>query len=279
MALGLLFAALCALSKGIDTLINKDVMRQQSAIHHAFYRIIFVSPVLLIPALFHWQFSTEVIGYLLLYGVLEAINIFCHQTAVKQSNVLHIEIISKSKVIFTLIVSFVLMIDTLAFWNAIGIVVFMTGTVLTINVQNRHDGEKTGMVGVLLELASVLARTFKPFILKHCIKQSLISNETMAFLSMLVAFVVLYVIFRPKLDFKEVSVKKYFGQAIVVGLGMLLSGWAIMYANTVIVNAIESTSAIFVMFISFLFLKKKYPLLSVTGCLISIVGIVLAIVL
>jgi drug/metabolite transporter (DMT)-like permease len=279
IALGLLFAVLCAASKAIDTLINKDVMKQQSAVNHAFYRIIFVTPILFIASLFHWHFSVEVIGFLVLYGILEAINIFCHQTAVKKSNALHIEIISKSKVIFTLIVSFVLVIDTLSFWNTIGIVVFMIGTVLTINVQNRQDGEKTGCLGIVLELISVLARTFKPFILKYCIQNSYVSNETMSFLSMIVAFGALYVIFRPKLDFKEISVKKYFGQAVVVGLGMLLSGWAIMYANTVIVNAIESTSIIFVMLISFILMRKKYPILSVIGCIISVIGIIMAIVM
>lgn len=278
-AIGILFAVLCAATKAIDTLINKDVMQQQSVVHHAFYRIIFVSPVLLLASLFHWQFRIEVMGYLILYGILEAVNIYAHQLAVKKSNALHIEIISKSKVIFTLIVSFVLVIDKLSFWNTIGIIIFMAGTVLTINIQNRKDQEKTGTIGIILELISVLARTFKPFILKICIQKSLISSETMAFLSMIVAFVALFIVFRPKLDFKGVSVKKYGGQAIVVGFGMLLSGWAVIYSNTVIVNAIESTSVMFVMLISFLMSKKKYPLLSIVGCIISVIGIILAIVL
>lgn len=276
--LGVLFAVLCALSKAIDTLINKSVMRNVSAANHTLYRIIFVTPILLVAALFNWQLKAESLVYILLYGLLEAVNIFAHQLAVKRSNPLHIEMISKSKVIFTLIVSFVLVIDTLSFRNAIGIAVFMIGAVLTINFQNKND-DTTDVKGIVLELISVLARTFKPFILKSCIKKALISNETMAFLSMIVAFAVLFAALRPKLDFKEISVKKYSLQALVVALGMLLSGWAIMGANIVVVNAIESTTVIFVMIVSCILYKKKYTLLSVIGSIISVAGIVLAIVL
>lgn len=276
--IGIVFAILCAVAKAFDTLINKDVMQNQSAINHSFYRIIFVSPVLLVASLFNWKLEPEVLGYLLIYGVLEAINIVCHQQAVKKSNPLHIEIISKSKVLFALIVSFVLMIDTLTVGGTLGIIVFVIGTVLTINVQNKKDEEKTGYVGVIWEICSVISRTFKPFILKICIQKSLISNETMAFLSMIVAFFALYVIFRPRLNFKEISVPKYFGQAFIVGLSMLLSGWAIMHANTVIVNAIESTTVIFIMIITFFLYKKKYPLLTIVGSVISVLGIVLAMV-
>ncbi len=279
MILGLFFAVLCALTKAIDTYINKDVMLNQSATNHAFYRIIFVTPILMIAAIIHWEFSPGVIWYLLLFGALEAVNILCHQLAIKKSNPLHVELISKSKVIFVLIVSFVLVIDKLSFWKIIGIVIFTIGAVLTINFQNKVDDDKTNFLGIVLEIISVLARTFKPFILKICIQKSLISNETMAFLSMIVAFVLMFAVFRPKLDFKNLSIAKYSGQAVVVALGMLLSGWAVIYANTVIVNAIESTSVLFIMIISFITIRKKYPLLSILGCLISVAGIILSIVL
>ncbi len=276
--LGVLLAVLCALSKAIDTLINKSVMRDISATNHTLYRIIFVTPILLVAALFNWQLKAESIVYILIYGLLEAVNIFAHQLAVKKSNPLHIEMISKSKVVFTLIISFVLVIDTLSFWSTLGIVVFMAGTVLTINFQNKND-DTTNIKGISLELVSVLARTFKPFILKSCIQKELISNETMAFVSMIIAFGALFAVFRPKLDFKEISVKKYSAQALVVALGMLLSGWAIMGANIVVVNAIESTTVIFIMAITFVLYKKKYSILSIIGSLISVAGIVLAIVL
>lgn len=279
IALGLLFALLCAITKAIDTLINKSVMENQSAVQHSLLRIVFVTPVLLIAAVLNWKLEAGVWWYLLLYGLLEAVNIYCHQLAVKKSEPLHIEIISKSKVIFVLIVSFLLGIDRLSWQSTLGIAVFMAGTVLTINFQNRQSRDHTGWAGIVLETVSVLARTFKPFVLKVCVQKSLISNETMAFLSMFIAFGVLYAAFRPKLDFKAISVKKYTGQAIVVGLGMLLSGWAVIYANTVIVNAIESTTVFFVMAFSGLVLRKKYNLLTVVGSLIAVAGIVLSIVL
>ena len=279
LGIGILFAVLCALSKAIDTLLNKSVMRNVSAANHAIYRIVFVTPVLLIAACLNWQLEVACLPYVLLYGVLESINIFSHQLAVKRSNPLHIEIISKSKIIFTLILSFVLMIDQLSFWSTIGISVFMVGTALTINFQRKGEDERTDMRGVGLEIVSVLARTFKPFILKSCTQKGLTSSETMAFLSMIVAFLVLLAVFRPRLDYKEISVPKYAAQAIIVGLGMLLSGWAITRANIVVVNAIESTTIVFIMAISYVLYKKKYSLLTIIGSIIAVAGITLAIVL
>lgn len=181
--------------------------------------------------------------------------------------------------LFTLIVSFVLLIDNLTLPKTLGIAVFMVGAVLTINFQSRSAGERTGALGILLEIVSVLCRTFKPFILKVCLEENLISSETLAFLSMPVALLILLLAFRPRLSFRTISVKKYTAQALVVGLGMLLSGWAIAYANTVIVNAIESTSVIFLMLVSFFLYRKRYSLPAIIGSLISVAGIVLAIVL
>ncbi|MGM9632175.1 MAG: EamA family transporter [Eubacteriales bacterium] len=275
---GLAFAVLCAMSKAVDTLINKSIMREISAINHALYRIFFVTPILFVASLFNWRLTWESLGYVLIYGALEAVNIWAHQSAVKKSNPLHIEIISKSKVIFTLIISFALAIDVLTPWQTVGIIIFMSGTVLTINYQSKND-EQTDWRGIFLETVSVLARTFKPFILKTCIKNSLISNETMAFVSMLVAAAALLAIFKPKLNIKEIPVKQYSLQAFVVAAGMLLSGWAITNINIVVVNAVESTTVFFVMLISYILYKKKYSALTLLGTLISVVGIVLAIVL
>lgn len=276
--IGITFAVLCALAKAIDTLVNKDVMRNVSAANHTLYRIIFVLPVLFVAAIFNWQLKAECIPYVLVYGVLEAVNIFAHQLAVKKSNSLHIDMISKSKVVFTLILSFVLMVDTLSLLSTLGIAVFMIGTVMTINFQNKNDEDKTDFRGISLEIISVLARTFKPFILKHCIQKELISNETIAFVSMIIAFVLLFVAFRPKLDVKEISVKKYSLQAFIVAFGMLFSGWAITNANIVVVNAIESTTVVFIMLITYFMYKKKYKPIAIIGSLLSVAGIVMAIV-
>lgn len=275
--LGLLFALLDSLSKAIDTLINKKIMRTRSAEEHVVLRIMFVIPIFFIASLFNWRFEAGCIGFLLLYGALEAVNIFCHQLAVKSSNAVHVEMIAKSKVLLAMIVSFVLVIDTLSVGGVIGIVVFVAGAVLTINFQNKND-DRTGAKGIFFEIVSVIARTFKPFILKTCVKRGLISNETMLFFSMVVALVLLFAVLRPRIDLKTVPVKAYTAQAAMVAAGMILSGWAVIYANIVIVNAIESMSVFFVMLISAVLYKKKYTALSAIGCALSVLGIVISII-
>lgn len=275
--LGLLFALLDSLSKAIDTLINKKIMRTRSAEEHTVLRIMFVIPIFFIASLFNYRLEAGCIGFLLLYGALEAVNIFCHQLAVKSSNAVHVEMIAKSKVLLAMIVSFVLVIDTLSVGGVIGIVVFVAGAVLTINFQNKND-DRTGAKGIFFEIVSVIARTFKPFILKTCVKRGLISNETMLFFSMVVALVLLCAVLRPRIDLKTVPVKAYTAQAAMVAAGMILSGWAVIYANIVIVNAIESMSVFFVMLISAVLYKKKYTALSAIGCALSVLGIVISII-
>lgn len=275
--LGLLFALLDSLSKAIDTLINKKIMRTRSAEEHTVLRIMLVIPIFFIASLFNWHLEAGCIGFLLLYGALEAVNIFCHQLAVKSSNAVHVEMIAKSKVLLAMIVSFVLVIDTLSVGGVIGIVVFVAGAVLTINFQNKND-DRTGAKGIFFEIVSVIARTFKPFILKTCVKRGLISNETMLFFSMVVALVLLCAVLRPRIDLKTVPVKAYTAQAAMVAAGMILSGWAVIYANIVIVNAIESMSVFFVMLISAVLYKKKYTALSAIGCALSVLGIVISII-
>ncbi|MBQ2733484.1 MAG: EamA family transporter [Clostridia bacterium] len=276
--LGFLFALFDSFSKAVDTLLNKKIMRTRSAEEHTVLRLLFVIPILFIASLFNWRLDSACIGYILLYGVLEAVNIFCHQLAVKHSNAVHVEMIAKSKVLLAMIVSFVLVIDTLSLGGVIGIAVFVVGTVLTINFQTKGD-DRTGAAGICFEIVSVIARTFKPFILKTCVQRELISNETMVFLSMVIALVLIYAVIRPRVELKTVPVKEYTVQAALVAAGMLLSGWAVIFANIVIVNAIESISVLFVMLISAVLYKKKYTALSVIGCVLSVAGIIISILL
>lgn len=276
--LGFLFALLDSFSKAVDTLLNKKIMRTRSAEEHTVLRIMFVIPIFFIASLFNWRLDAGCIGLLLLYGVLEAVNIFTHQLAVKHSNAVHVEMIAKSKVLLAMIVSFVLVIDTLSLGGVIGIAVFVIGAVLTINFQSKND-DRTGAAGIIFEIISVIARTFKPFILKTCVKRGLISNETMLFFSMVIALLILLAVLRPRIDVKNVPVKPYFAQAAMVAAGMILSGWAVIYANIVIVNAIESMSVFFVMLISAVLYKKKYTALSAIGCALSVIGIIISILL
>jgi drug/metabolite transporter (DMT)-like permease len=252
-------------------------MRTRSAEEHTVLRIMFVIPIFFIASLFNWRLDAGCIGLLLLYGVLEAVNIFTHQLAVKHSNAVHVEMIAKSKVLLAMIVSFVLVIDTLSLGGVIGIAVFVIGAVLTINFQNKND-DRTGAKGIFFEIISVIARTFKPFILKTCVKRGMISNETMLFLSMVVALCVLCAVLRPRITPKNVPVRAYASQAAIVAAGMLLSGWAVIFANIVIVNAIESMSVLFVMLISAVMYKKKYTALSAFGCALSVLGIIISII-
>ncbi len=277
--LGILFGIAVALLKAFDTLMNKKVMKDISPVHHSLYRILFVTPILLVAALFNWKLDLQkAVWVLLMYGGLEAFNILFHQMAIQKANVVHIELLSKSKIILALIVSFVLGIDALSGPAIAGIAIFTAGTVLVINFNiQRQQGAKTGNLGLVLEFLSVMCRVLKPFLVKQLLRSGSLSSETLAFISMPIAFVVLLGCYRPKLDFRQINVKDYGLQAIIVAASMIISGYAVQYANIVIVSALENISVFVVILFSVLVYKKKYSPIVILGFVLSVAGLVLSI--
>lgn len=275
---GILLGLIIALLKAMDSIMNKSIMENMSPIHHSIYRIIFVSPILLIAALANWHIQLDKVWHLvLLYGVIEAVNILFHQKAIKAGNLVFIELLSRSKTIFALILSFVLVIDTPSPWAVAGIVVFTIATYFTVTKRvEGKTGEKSTPLSLLYEMISVLARVVKPFLIKGILTAELISSETIAFLSMPIALVCLMVVYRPKLNFKEINCKKYSLQALVVAAGMLVGVYAVKYANIVTVSAVENFSIFFVILFAVIVQKRKYPLTVFIGLGLAICGLILA---
>ena len=275
---GILLGLIIALLKAMDSIMNKSIMENVSPIHHSIYRIIFVSPILLVAALVNWQIQLDKVWHLvLLYGVIEAVNILFHQKAIKAGNLVFIELLSRSKTIFALVLSFVLVIDTPSTLAVVGIVVFTIATYFTVTKRvESKTGEKTSHISLLYEMISVLSRVVKPFLIKGILTAELISSETIAFLSMPIALVCLMAVYRPKLNFKEIDCKKYSLQALVVAAGMLVGVYAVKYANIVTVSAVENFSVFFVILFAVIVQKRKYPLTVFIGLGLAICGLILA---
>ena len=275
---GILLGLIIALLKAMDSIMNKSIMDNISPIHHSIYRIIFVSPILLIAALANWHIQLDKVWHLVLqYGVIEAVNILFHQKAIKVGNLVFIELLSRSKTIFALVLSFVLVIDTPSTLAVVGIIVFTIATYFTVTKRvEAKTGEKTSHISLLYEMISVLSRVVKPFLIKGILTAELISSETIAFLSMPIALVCLMVVYRPKLNFKEINCKKYSLQALVVAAGMLIGVYAVKFANIVTVSAVENFSVFFVILFAVIVQKRKYPLTVFIGLGLAICGLILA---
>lgn len=273
--LGIAFGVLTAILKGVDTSINKSLMGNTSAIDHSLYRIIFVTPVLLVAALFHWQISVDSLLLLGLYGLLEAGNILAHQFAIKSLNSVHAEILSKSKSLTTYILSIILVVESVSVKGILGIVIFTAGMLITIDFKTIDPRKFSSFSGYLFEIASVLIRTVKPFVLYRLLADGTISNEVLAFLSMPIAFAIIWIAFRPKLQFMELDVKKYVIQALVVGASMIVSGYAVLYAGAVLTAMTENFSIFVVCIISFLIYHKKSSARVWIGGTLAVIGVIL----
>lgn len=275
---GILLGLVIALLKAIDSIMNKSIMENTSPIHHSIYRIIFVSPFLLLAALMNWQIQLDKVWhFVLLYGIIEAVNILFHQKAIKAGNLVFIELLSRSKTIFALILSFVLVIDTPSPLAVIGILLFTVATYFTVTKKvESKTGEKTSHLSLLYEMISVLARVVKPFLIKGILTSELVSTETITFLSMPISLVCLLAVYRPKLNFKEINCKKYSLQALIVAAGMLVGVYAVKHANIVTVSAVENFSVFYVILYTVIIQKKKYPFWVFIGLALAIGGLVLA---
>ena len=275
---GIILGLIIALLKAIDSIMNKSIMENTSPIHHSIYRIIFVSPILLIAALANWQIQLDKVWhFVLLYGVIEAVNILFHQKAIKAGNLVFIELLSRSKTIFALIVSFVFVIDTPSPLAVLGIVVFTIATYFTVtNKVESQTGEKTSHISLVYEMISVLARVVKPFLIKGILTSELVSTETITFLSMPISLVCLLAVYRPELNFKQINCKRYSLQALVVAAGMLVGVYAVKHANIVTVSAVENFSVFYVILFAVLAQKRKYPLTVFIGLGLAICGLILA---
>lgn len=272
---GILFALIASLLSSLDIFLSKHITTSVSPKIHAILRIIFVIPILGIVSIFNWKLTKNAFPFLIIYGLLEAINIVCHQIAIKKGNPFQIELISKSKILLVLIVSILIGIDQLSIMASLAIILFTCGTILTIN---SSSNQTTNLFSLLFESVSVIARAFKPFMLKYCLVNEFISGETLAFLSMPIALLAILITIRKK-DIQATScidIKNYIVLSIVISLGMLFGIWSIEYGNAVISNSISSLSVVFIIIISTLFFKRKYKVKTYIGSCIAVIGIVLA---
>lgn len=274
--IGILLGILTAVLKGIDTVMNKSLMDDEtSAIAHSLYRILFVTPILFVAALLHWTLSVKAIWWIVLYGLLEAANILLHQYAIKLIQPVYAELLSKSKALTTYLLSLILVIESVSVKGVLGVCVFMIGMFVTIDFKALKKEQYTSAKGYLSEIGSVLARTMKPFVLARLLLSGEVSNEVLALLSMPIAFVAIWITFRPKLPIKEIPKRKYFAQAIVVGASMLTMGYAVVYAGAVLTAMTEHFSVWVVGFLMFVFYKQVIPKRVWFGSMLAILGVIL----
>lgn len=275
LALGLLLGIITALFKAIDTMMNKSLMGNTSPIEHSLYRIVFVIPFLFLSACFNWNIRADAILPLIVYGGIEAVNILFHQLAIKSLNPIHAEVLSKSKALFTYVIGIVLTVQSVSVDGVAGVLIFILGMLFSIDFKKVNPKEFADVKGYIFEIISVLARTVKPFILRALLISESVSNEVLACFSMVVAFCVIWIIFRPKLGFDKIDVKRYSLQALFVAISMITSGYAVLYAGALLASMLENFSVFFVIVISMILYKTKQSKNIWIGAILAVVGVVL----
>lgn len=274
---GILLATIMMISKVFDTLLNKKFVDNYDPIQHSINRIVIVIPILLIASLPNWMITSQALWMLLLYSLFDATNILFHQSSLKYLKPHTADAISKSKVVMVLIFSIALGISKINIQTIVGVLVFFTGLVLVVDYSKKgsETTKKSSILGIFLQVLSVFSRSVKPFIIKEVLVNNLASNETMVFLSMPIALIMLMAIFRKRPSINRNNIKLYTIQGVFVALSMILMGYAVLYSNAVAVAVIESFSIIVLILISFILYKKKQSPKVILGVMLATIGAII----
>ena len=272
---GILLAIIMATVNGIDTVLNKICLKKLNGINHTFVRLITLLPVLLIIALFNWKIDLNSWPLLLLYTLLELINIVCHLCSVKIIDPTANEIVSKSKIIFVYLLGLILATEIFNVIDLIGIIIFVFAIYLTVDFSKLKKKGNSGFKGYALEFISCLARTFKPFVIAKLLSSNTISNEVVVFLSMLITALIILILYRPKINYKELNYKIYFTQSLLVAISMLSYGYAVLFCGVLLTSMIENLSIISTCISVYFIYKEKVSIKTIIASVLCIAGILL----
>lgn len=272
--LGIIFGIIIAIMRAVDVFICKNLIKNKDASFHSFCCIIFCIPFLFITALFNWKLELSIIMYVFLYGIIEAVNIFFHQQAIKYLEPVSVEILSKTKTLLVYIISLILVIESISISGIFGIIIFTIGIFLTVDYSSLNKKNYSSVKGYIYEIISVISRTIKPFILKYLLVSEKISNETLVFFAMIISASLIFILFKPKIKLEKNDLKGYFIRAFFDSIGMLLSGYAIFFAGALITSMMENLSIFMVAIISYLLYKKKIDKKTILGMICVIIGLI-----
>lgn len=280
---GLILGCIIVVLKVMDIFLNKKVMLNVKPKNHTMYRIIFVMPFLLVAAIINWELKEEAYGLLLLYSIAEAFNILFYQWSLSKLEPEVSELIAQSKIIMVLLVGIGMGLEQPTMLQIIGAILFIFGVILILELRIKKvwaisNCNKDMLLGILFQTISVVCRVIKPYVLKELMVQNLASNETVVFLSMPISLVVIYVIFKPKLDVKEINFKIYSIQALITGISMILAGYAVLYAGVLTITVTETFVVILLALINWLVYKSKLTVMKSWGLFIGVIGIMLVII-
>lgn len=257
---GIGLGIIVAILKAVDTLFSKSLAIDKSTQNHAFYCIVFTIPFLMCMALFNWNLKMTSFYLVVVYGLLEAVNIYCHQKAIKLLNPIHTELLSKSKTLMIYIVSIILLVESVTVEGIVAIILFMVGIFVSIDFSLMDYRKFSNIKGYIFEIISVVMRTIKPFVLRRILITGEISNEVLVLLSMIIAGGLIFIFFRPEFNLKKNDIKNYLLRAGIDSVAMVLSGYAVLYAGALLTSMLENLSIFLVAIMSYFVYKKKVSL-------------------
>ena len=125
---GTLIALLAAITHAVAGLMVKDLTKTESVFSIMLYMIIFMTPITFIPAIFVWEFPTNIQVWISLFSlaIIGTLGNFCWTKAISISQMTNIMPFDFSKLIFAIIIGFFFFnedVSLLTFVGGIGLII------------------------------------------------------------------------------------------------------------------------------------------------------------
>lgn len=227
------------------------------------------------------QITSRTIIFLTLSGITTGVSWLCYFHALKIGNVNIVVPIDKSSIVFTILLSTIILNENFSILKAICTFIIALGTYLMIERQRSKVSKKRKM-SILFAFSGAIAAALTSILAKIGI--SGISSDTAnCFRTMIVLLMAWLIVFFNKdyKSIKQISSKSFIYiilSGIVTGASWLCYYRALALGPTSHVVAIDKLSILFTVILSFFIFREKLSLKSFSGLVLIVTGTLLLLI-
>jgi len=262
----------------ISVFISKKLVMEINVVNQSIYQLIFRIPFLIFAAIITWKYTDKLIPYIVVFGILDMITTVIYFWALKILDTTTFQLIGMSNIIITLFLGAIIGFEVIESKVILGIIIFVIAVYMVTNIKItdiKGLSSNIEIIAIILKFVEIIIKAIKMFIIKELIVSGTGSNETIILLSTLIEFTLLLIVFRPKLDFKEIDSKAYIIQGLLTMLANAAMGYSMVAIGVVTLNTVRTSSVIMIALVYAIIDKKLPTLKKNAGILLGTIGLII----
>ena len=268
----IVYASLSAIAAGITTIfLKKGVRTTNTSVALALRTLIVLIFSIIIVAIVGSQGQIYLIDkktwlFLVLSGLSTGAGWYYYYKALQIGNVKNVSPLSKSSLVLTIILSFILLNEEISLQKLISLIIITIGTYYIIDYK-KTDDEKSNNKWIIYAMISVIFSALTPIFGKVGIEnvESNLGSAIRTFVVVIAAWLLVVI----KKEYKEI---KNVDKSITGGSSWLLYYKALQDGPTSAVAAIDKLSVLVAVVLSYFIFNEKMKAKEVIGLLLILVG-------